>query len=60
MSRIAGFFARISEIWAELSYAQRRSFEIQTGVPVGARRKAPRSRARTVAELERLWAIEDN
>jgi hypothetical protein len=45
---------RIRQVWSELGYAQRRLFEIRTGVPVrfGQRPKISRS----VEELERLWA----
>ena len=45
---------RLKRVWAELDYAQRRSFELQTGVPIGARRRAQISRS--VDELERLYA----
>ena len=45
---------RLRTVWAELNYAQRRSFEIQTGVPVHPAKAARISRA--IDELERLYA----
>jgi hypothetical protein len=45
---------RFRLVWSELAYAQRRSFEVQTGVPTGARNR-PRI-SRSVDELERLYA----
>lgn len=45
---------RFRHVWSELQYAQRRSFEVQTGVPL---RPAKRPRiSRTIDELERLFA----
>ena len=41
--------ARVRRVWAELDYAQRRLFEIRTGVPVLAR-------SRQIDELEALYA----
>jgi hypothetical protein len=32
-SRTGRAISRLQQIWAELDYAQRRLFEIQTGVP---------------------------
>jgi hypothetical protein len=40
-------------IWAELDYAQRRTLEIQTGIPLGARDVRPRINR---DELSRLRA----
>jgi hypothetical protein len=31
---------RLARVWADLDYAQRRLFEIQTGIPVNDRPKA--------------------
>jgi hypothetical protein len=42
-------------IWAELDYAQRRSLELQTGVPFGARDTRPRI-SRRFDDLNRLRA----
>jgi hypothetical protein len=42
-------------IWAELDYAQRRSLELQTGVPLGAREIRPRI-SRQFDDLNRLRA----
>ena len=46
---------RAKRIWAELDYAQRRSLEIQTGVPMGASKHGDSSR-RGFDELGRLRA----
>ena len=45
---------RAKRIWAELDYAQRRSLELQTGVPMGARER--RSRGGGFDDLNRLRA----
>ena len=45
---------RLKRLWGELDYAQRRSFEIQTGVPVGTGKR--RKISRSVDELDRLYA----
>jgi hypothetical protein len=44
---------RAKRIWAELDYAQRRSMELRTGVPVGASDRRGRAR-RDFDELGRL------
>jgi len=44
---------RARRIWAELDYAQRRSLELQTGVPMGASKARARI-ARDYDELSRL------
>lgn len=53
-SRTKRAFRRLKRLWMEMEYAQRRSFELRTGVPVGADR-GPKI-CRTVDELERLFA----
>jgi len=45
---------RVNRLRSELGYAQRRMFEIRTGVPV--RTHEPRKISRSVDELERLYA----
>lgn len=45
---------RVNRLRSELGYAQRRMFEIRTGVPV--REHEPRKISRSVDELERLYA----
>lgn len=45
---------RIKQVWSELGYAQRRLFEIRTGVPVPARQRP--EIIRSLEELERLYA----
>lgn len=45
---------RLKALWGELDYAQRRSFELQTGVSAGSGRR--RRISRSVDELERLYA----
>lgn len=47
---------RIREIWSELGYAQRRMFEIRTGVPVTARS----IRDAQVAELEAAFSARNS
>jgi hypothetical protein len=44
---------RVKRIWAELDYAQRRSLELQTGVPMGASKVRARI-GRDFDELNRL------
>ncbi|HTX10163.1 MAG TPA: hypothetical protein VME22_16200 [Solirubrobacteraceae bacterium] len=53
-SRTKQAVKRLKRLWGELDYAQRRSFELQTGVPTGARRRARISRS--IDDLERLYA----
>jgi hypothetical protein len=53
-SRIKRVARRVKRIWSELDYAQRRMFEMRTGVPARAQRR-PRI-SRSVDELERLYA----
>lgn len=54
-SRTSHTIGRVKQIWSELDYAQRRLFEIRTGVPSTAPGKRPTDQAR-VDELERLYA----
>ena len=53
-SRIKRVARRAKRIWSEMDYAQRRMFELRTGVPARADRR-PRI-SRSVDELERLYA----
>jgi len=53
--RILRRINRAKRIWAELDYAQRRSLELQTGVPMGASKVRTRI-ARDFDELSRLGA----
>ena len=53
-SQVKRLARRFRRVWAELDYAQRRSFEIQTGVPL-RRNHGPRI-SRTIDELNRLFA----
>jgi hypothetical protein len=59
-SRIRQIISRVTRVWSELDYAQRRVFEIRTGIPTGAgesRRAGGRPKiSRSVEELERLYA----
>jgi hypothetical protein len=50
---ISHAFRRVREIWAELDYAQRRLFELRTGVDAG------RPRTLTIDELEAMYAAEE-
>ena len=54
MKTITHAFRRAREIWAELDYAQRRLFEMRTGVDAGTRR-----RTLTIDELEAMYAVEE-
>ncbi len=56
-SRATRIVARLSEIWAELDYAQRRLLQIRTGVP----RLTPNDRpsGASVRELEARYALKD-
>lgn len=47
---------RARRIWAELDYAQRRLFEIRTGVPIESRHMHRGDQA-TVEQLERLYRM---
>jgi hypothetical protein len=54
-----GIGESVKRVWAELDYAQRRLFEIRTGVPVTspAEREHP---ATTVEELDSLYALDED
>jgi hypothetical protein len=56
-SHISRVIDRLRLAWADMDYAQRRLFEIQTGIPV-AGPQPRRHRRPTVEELEALYAIE--
>ncbi|HUA47634.1 MAG TPA: hypothetical protein VMA77_20525 [Solirubrobacteraceae bacterium] len=53
-SKTRRVIGRVRRVWAELGYAQRRLFEIRTGIPARPERR-PRI-SRSVDELERLYA----
>lgn len=55
-SRTRRIVRRVNRLRSELGYAQRRMFEIRTGVPVPARTHEPRRISRSVDELDRLYA----
>jgi hypothetical protein len=44
----------LKRLWSEMDYAQRRAFEVRTGVSAGADRRVRISRS--IDELERLYA----
>lgn len=46
---------RIRHAWLEMNHAQRRLFEIRTGVSVEPRRPRTAEPARTIEELEHLF-----
>ncbi|HTX31945.1 MAG TPA: hypothetical protein VMD09_11195 [Solirubrobacteraceae bacterium] len=52
-SRIADVLGRVEAAWADMNHAQRRLFEIRTGIDPGGRSRPNR----TIAELEALYAI---
>ena len=49
---------RVKRAWAEMDYAQRRLFEIRTGIPASGRDEAARP-ATTVDELETLYELDE-
>lgn len=51
-----GPIARLRHVCAELGYAQRRLFELRTGIP--ARTRPPRRRTPSAGELEAWFALE--
>ncbi len=53
-TRIKRAMKRLKAVWSELKYADRRLFEIRTGIPVEKHRDRPRI-ARRVDELEALY-----
>jgi hypothetical protein len=54
-SRITHSIRQVKRVWGELQYAQRRSFEITTGIPVTAKGKADVARTE-IGELEAVLA----
>ncbi len=48
--------ASVKRIWDEMDYAQRRSFELKTGVPV-VKRQPRRRLTGSVEELEALYGF---
>lgn len=53
--RLTRLARRVRRTWGEMDYAQRRLFEIQTGLRVTGPR--PTRGARAIAELERLYEL---
>lgn len=52
--------SRVRKLWNQLKYANRRSFEIRTGVPVLRPEERPRLRGSvSVEELEALFAWDE-
>ena len=49
---------RVKAIWAELDYAQRRLFEIRTGVPIDDLQRRRNTR-RAITELEALYDADE-
>jgi BMFP domain-containing protein YqiC len=52
--KIKRIIERVRSTWSELDYAQRRLFEIRTGIQLDARPKGPKI-ARRTDELEALY-----
>ncbi len=50
------FLSRVRRALGEMDYAQRRSFELRTGVPLTVRGEDPVTRAK-INELERLFSL---
>ncbi len=57
-SHVSRALGRAKRIWSELDYAQRRLFELRTGVPSTTPERRPSLKAR-IDELERLYAYSD-
>jgi hypothetical protein len=52
-SRVGGMIERVRRSWTEIEYAQRRMFELRTGIVFPATRRRPH-----IEELEALYALE--
>jgi hypothetical protein len=46
-------FRRVKQTWSEMDYAQRRLFELRTGIPV-----TDAGRRATIDKLERAYALD--
>jgi hypothetical protein len=57
-SRAGRIFGRVKEIWDELDYAQRRTLEIRTGIPLT--QQANPDITASVSDLESLYALEED
>jgi hypothetical protein len=52
-ARVGGMIERVRRSWTEIEYAQRRMFELRTGIVLPATRRGTH-----VEELEALYALE--
>ncbi len=57
MPTITAMPRRIKRLWAEIDYAQRRSFELQTGIPLTGSREPSPAQRRQIAELEAAYTL---
>ncbi len=58
---MAPITTRIRRLFGELGYAQRRSFELQTGVPLsGHAAGRPSRNQREINHLDALWSRHSN
>jgi hypothetical protein len=57
---MATITTRIRRLFGELGYAQRRSFELQTGVPLSDPRGRSSRNQRHVDYLDALWSRHSN
>jgi hypothetical protein len=57
---MAPITTRVRRLFGELGYAQRRSFELQTGVPLSDPRGRSRHNQRQIDHLDALWSRHSN
>jgi hypothetical protein len=57
---MAPITTRIRRLFGELAYAQRRSFELQTGVPLSDPRGPSARNQRQIDHLDALWSRHSN
>jgi hypothetical protein len=57
---MAPITTRIRRLFGELGYAQRRSFELQTGVPLSDHAGRLRRNQRQIDHLDALWSRHSN
>lgn len=53
---MAPITTRVRRLIGEIGYAQRRSFELQTGVPLTEPRNPSRRSQRQIQHLDALWS----
>jgi BMFP domain-containing protein YqiC len=58
-SRVTRIARQVKHVWDELDYAQRRMFEVRTGIPVTPEGERALARAE-ITKLEAVLATEDS